>query len=84
MSITSQEVVATFVVDDSNVYLASNENQEHHYNQEEIESIYAAYDDMLDREAKENLPEIGYCGFPCDGKCSACGCTGGFKIEDEV
>jgi hypothetical protein len=47
-----------------------------------MEEISRAYDEMLAKEAAENPPEIGYCGFPCDGRCQTC--SSGFDLADEV
>jgi hypothetical protein len=43
----------------------------------ELEEIYRAFDEMLERDDKNNPQEIGYCGFPCDGRCQTCGGCGG-------
>ena len=50
----------------------------------QLEELYRAYDEILQKEADENPPQIGYCGFPCDGCCSECGGNSGFDITDEV
>ena len=50
---------------------------------EAMEEMSRAYDEMLAKEAEENPPEIGYCGFPCDGRCPTCGGAGGFDMADE-
>ena len=55
----------------------------------ELEEIYRAFDEMLERDDKNNPQEIGYCGFPCDGRCQTCGggyngYSDGFDMSGEV
>jgi hypothetical protein len=51
-----------------------------------MEEMSRQYDEILQRETEENPPEIGYCGFPCDGRCPTCidSGAGGFDMSDEV
>ena len=50
----------------------------------QMEEMEKAYDEMLAKEAKDNPVEIGYCGFPCDGRCQTCGGTGSYDPNDEM
>lgn len=89
MSITSQEAVvaaaATVIVDEESDFDLSSDEDDFEYDEEQMEAMYRAYEAMLKREAEQNPPEIGYCGFPCDGKCATCGGSGdGFDMSDEV
>lgn len=48
-----------------------------------FEEIARQYDEVVAKEMEINLPEIGYCGFPCDGKCQTCGSNGSYDTNDE-
>lgn len=64
-------------------YLSSEDEDETVYYDADMAAVQQAYDRMLEAEAKAANLEIGYCGFPCDGKCSSC-CGSGFDMEEEV
>ena len=87
---TMSTVATTSVVgDDSDFDYSLSSSDDDEYDDEQMETLYRQYDEMLKREAEENPPEIGYCGFPCDGKCATCGGSGGgsgggFDMSDEV
>ena len=48
-----------------------------------LEEVARQYDEMLAKEMEANRVEIGYCGFPCDGRCQTCGGTGSYDPNDE-
>lgn len=50
---------------------------------QQMEEMAKLYDTMLEKEAKENPIEIGYCGFPCDGRCQQCNGSGTYDGNDE-
>lgn len=55
---------------------------EYEFSDEELallEEVARQYDEMLAKE----MEAIGYCGFPCDGRCQTCGGTGSYDPNDE-
>lgn len=49
----------------------------------EVEEIAEAYEKFIANEMEANPPEIGYCGFPCDGCCQECKGSGMYDGADE-
>ena len=49
---------------------------------QQLEEMSQAYDKYL--ESLDEEPEIGYCGFICDGGCNTCKGAGTFNLEDEI
>jgi len=50
----------------------------------QIEEISKQYDEMVQDELEHTHPEIGYCGFICDGNCCECKDSGTYDTADEV